>query len=144
MELSPAKTEASLVPFQLYCSKHIFNDLSKNKNHYFSHLKKILGDDLAKNLEGAHVMICTFLKEGSCLPCGFVNNAKGGKWTEIYCLGGWIEGNQVKVVHSYQRLQFCEIEIFGIETGTFGFCYIYSVFRVFQFSYSSRATWCTI
>ena len=38
-------------------------------------------------------------------------------WESVYCTGNYIQGNQVKLIHSYDRLQFCEIQIFGQETG---------------------------
>ena len=68
----------------------------------------------SKNIEGIFVSVCRFPDE-TCLPCGVIRMVSAGEWTSLYCDGGWLEGNQLKLEHSYERLQFCEINVFGIE-----------------------------
>ena len=65
-------------------------------------------------MEGIHVSVCQY-PWNKCYPCGVVADTDPEKWASVYCTGGWVEGNQIKVTHSYEVLQFCEIEVFGIE-----------------------------
>ena len=62
-------------------------------------------------LEGIFVDVCIF--GGTCKPCGVVTKTDLGKTSGVYCLGGLIEGNEIQLTHSYERLQFCELEAFG-------------------------------
>ena len=65
-------------------------------------------------MEGMQVFVCRF-PENKCLPCGVAARTDSEKWASVYCTGGWVEGNQIKVTHSYGVLQFCEVQVFGTE-----------------------------
>ena len=67
-------------------------------------------------MEGIQVFVCRF-PWSKCLPCGVAAETYPEKWASLYCIGGWVEGNQIKVSHSYETLQFCEIQVFGTELG---------------------------
>ena len=67
-------------------------------------------------MEGMQVYVCRF-PQNKCYPCGVAARTGSEKWASVYCTGGWVEGNQIKVVHSYEVLQFCEIQVFGSELG---------------------------
>ena len=60
------------------------------------------------------MFVCRF-PWNKCWPCGVVAETDPEKWASVYCTGGWVEGNQIKVAHSYEVLQFCEIQVFGTE-----------------------------
>ena len=64
-------------------------------------------------MEGTSVFICKFPDDATCLPCGFARDTSLGEWTTVHCTGGMIEGNQVKIVHSFGRLKLCEVEVYG-------------------------------
>ena len=69
-------------------------------------------------MEGVYVYVCQF-PSNVCLPCGVTPDTDSGQWAQLYCAGGWIEGNRVRILHSYNQLQFCEIHVFGMEMGEF-------------------------
>ena len=62
------------------------------------------------------MFVCRF-PGNKCLPCGVAATTDPEKWASVYCTAGWVEGNQIKVTHSYEVLQFCEIQVFGQEFG---------------------------
>ena len=64
-------------------------------------------------MEGVAVFVCNFPYDSSCLPCGFASETANGGWSTVYCTGGMIEGNQLKLIHPFSRLQLCEVEIYG-------------------------------
>ena len=68
---------------------------------------------------GAMVSVCKHTPEDAaqCRPCSFVPDVGKGSWTTIYCTASYIEGDQVRIVHAYNRLTICEIEIFGMQIG---------------------------
>ena len=68
---------------------------------------------------GAMVRVCKQVSGGSCLPCGIVPEVDRGAWTTVYCTASYIEGDRVEIIHAYNRLVLCEIEIFGLQLGTF-------------------------
>ena len=70
---------------------------------------------LAFEAEGLWVDVCSHGIQ--CLPCGVMTSTKPGDWAGVYCLGGFIAGNEVQIRHKYQTLGFCEVEIIGYAVG---------------------------
>ena len=67
---------------------------------------------------GAHGLWVDVCSHGiSCLHCGLMTSTKPGDWGGVYCLGGSIAGNEVRIRHKYQTMRFCEVEIIGKEIG---------------------------
>ena len=66
-------------------------------------------------VEGLFIDVCSY--GAQCLPCGVAGKTAPGEWAGVYCLGGKIEGNIIKVNHPFRSLELCEIEIFGKSTG---------------------------
>ena len=69
------------------------------------------------SVEGMYVFVCQIGPETSCHPCGVARETGAASWTTIHCTGGMIEGDLVKFVHSYRRLQFCDVKIYGLQFG---------------------------
>ena len=69
-------------------------------------------------MEGFYVYVCHF-PNNVCLPCGVIADTDSGQWAQLYCTGGWITGNRIRILHSYNQLQFCEVHVFGMEMGEF-------------------------
>ena len=67
-------------------------------------------------MEGLFVFVCEY-GTNRCFPCGVMLSADAATWASVYCTGGMILGNEVQLRHPYERLLFCEIEIFGQTEG---------------------------
>ena len=67
------------------------------------------------------MFVCKDLDDKSCLPCGVARETSPGKWTTIFCTGEKVEGNRLWVTHSYDRLQVCELEIYGMQISEYSF-----------------------
>ena len=65
--------------------------------------------------EGLWVDVCSHGIQ--CLPCGVMTSTKPGHWGGVYCLGGFIAGNEVRIRHKYQTIRICEVEIIGNAVG---------------------------
>ena len=72
-----------------------------------------------ETLEGTFVFVCMTPEEASCLPCGVAQKTSPGEWTTVHCTEGMIEGKHIKVKHSYEKLELCEIQLFGKTIGKF-------------------------
>ena len=66
---------------------------------------------------GSLVSVCRNTPESPCLPCGIVPEVDKGSWTTIYCIASYIEGDRIVIMHAYNHLVICEIEIFGLQIG---------------------------
>ena len=68
-------------------------------------------------MKGTSVEVCRF--DGKkCRLCGIVNeHVVPSGWATVQCISGMIEGSKVRVTHSSKHLQFCKIEIHGVEKG---------------------------
>ena len=85
---------------------------------YFLERADLFGIPLIdETMEGTFVSVCTYGKGGSCKPCGAAQKTDPSEWTSVYCTGSTIEGNQIRITHSYRRLKFCEVQVFGLEIG---------------------------
>ena len=65
--------------------------------------------------EGLWVDVCSHGIQ--CLPCGVMTSTKPGHWAGVYCLGGFIAGNEVRIRHGYQPMHICEVNIIGKTVG---------------------------
>ena len=64
--------------------------------------------------EGIFVDVCSHFQ---CQPCGVAFKTEPGIWSGVYCLGGMIPGDEIQLTHSYKKLSFCGVEVFGKTTG---------------------------
>ena len=79
--------------------------------------KKILLGSLGDTVEGMSVFVCQMAVDDSCYPCGVIRKTEVASWATVHCTGGMIEGDQVLITHSYRRLQFCDVKIYGLQLG---------------------------
>ena len=79
-------------------------------------------DCFAENkVEGIWVDVCKH--GGRCWPCGVATLTSPGKWADVYCLGGGIVGNEVRLRHGYDVLHYCSLDIFGDVKSQKELCY---------------------
>ena len=83
-------------------------------------------------MEGTFVSVCKFGKTGYCRPCGVARKTPSSAWTTVHCEGLNVEGNQIQITHSYQRLKFCEVQVFGLQRGIIVMIYLLSVRRLIR------------
>ena len=80
------------------------------------HVYAILGS----TIEGLSVFVCQFPPTNrGCRPCGFASSTQEENWTVVYCTGGMVEGNSLEIIHPYNNLKLCEVQIFGKQLGIY-------------------------
>lgn len=68
-------------------------------------------DCCSDRIKGIKVNVC--VRGGSCERCGQPKEYGKGYWSTLQCENGPIEGNQVRIYHTSDVLQICELEIIG-------------------------------
>ena len=103
-----AECGENATPIKIFLSHYLWAEIIKTAKRFKS-IMFLTGN----TMEGIFIDVCQ--SGGSCFPCGVTPDTPVGRNATVYCTGGFIRGDEIRLTRVGGKLRFCELYVFGSE-----------------------------